>query len=155
MNGVVQIFNKQSGNNMKKVDKREMTARLNQFRLSHLGKSFTRQEMENYLGQMGFNSGVIKLLLPKLPYEMVGQAKLFNMDSNPIHISTIDGCYRKCASYAKKTVAKKHGQCSEEQAIQTLKNAGYKIQREVGFDMERFKKELLHVYQRYLKYETV
>jgi hypothetical protein len=140
---------------MKKVDKKAMTAKLNQFRIDHLGKSYTRQEMEAYLKQMGFNRGVIRLLLPKLPFEVIGRAKLFNMDSNPIHVSVIDNCYKKCAAYTHKTVVKKHEQCSEEQALQTLKNAGYKIQREVGFDMDRFKKEQPVMYQRYLKYETV
>lgn len=140
---------------MKKVDKKAMTAKLNQFRVDNLGKSFTRQEMENYLKQMGFNQGVIRLLLPKLPFELIGQAKLFNMDSNPIHMSVIDGCYKKCASYTHKTVAKKQEQCSEEQALQTLIKAGYKIQREIGFDMDRFKKEQPVMYRRYLKYETI
>lgn len=140
---------------MKKVDKKAMTAKLNQFRIDNLGKSYTRQEMEAYLKQMGFNGGVIRLLLPKLPFETIGQAKLFSMDSNPIHVSVIDSCYKKCASYAHKTAVKKHEQCSEEQALQTLKNAGYKIQREIGFDMDRFKKEQPVLYQRYLKYETI
>lgn len=140
---------------MKRINKKEMAEKLNQFRIANLGKSFTRQEMETHLKQMGFNGGVIRLLLPKLPFEMIGMAKLFNMDSNPIHVSIIDSCYKKCASYAHKTAIKKHEQCSEEQALHTLKNAGYKIQREVGFDLDRFKKEQPVLYQRYLKYETV
>ena len=140
---------------MKKVDKKAMAAKLNQFRIANLGKSFTRQEMEAYLGQMGFNSGVIRLLLPKLPFEIIGRAKLFNMDSNPIHVGVIDSCYKKCASYAHKTAVKKQEQCSEEQALQTLIKAGYKIQREIGFDLDRFKKEQPVMYQRYLKYETI
>lgn len=140
---------------MKRINKKEMTAKLNQFRIDHLGKSYTRQEMEAYLGQMGFNSGVIRLLLPKLPFETIGRAKLFSMDSNPIHVSVIDSCYKKCASYAHKTAVKKQEQCSEEQALQTLIKAGYKIQREIGFDLDRFKKEQPVMYQRYLKYETI
>lgn len=140
---------------MRRVNKKEMAAKLNQFRIANLGKSFTRQEIENYLKQMGFNQGVIRLLLPKLPFEMIGQAKLFNMDNNPIHVSVIDSCYKKCASYSHKVAAKKQEQCSEEQALQTLIKAGYKIQREVGFDMDRFKKEQPVMYRRYLKYETI
>ena len=43
----------------------------------------------------------------------------------------------------------------EEDCVEYLLGQGYKLQKCVGFDEERFRKEHPDIYQRYLKYEVI
>ena len=74
---------------MKKVNIEELTRKLNEFRMSHLNKTFTRDELVEKFHTLGFNAQVSGLLIPKLPYEVLGKSRLYSMPKDPIYKNLI------------------------------------------------------------------
>ena len=140
---------------MKKVNIEELTRKLNEFRMSHQNKTFTRDELVEELHALGFNAQISGLLIPKLPYEVLGKSRLYSMPKDPIHKNLIGSFYTRCNSYGRKSKEKISEQNSEEAALALLAKKGYQIRKCVGFDLERFQKENPIIYNRYLKYEIV
>ena len=144
---------------MKKINIEEKTKALNEFRMNSQNRVFTRPELVDELKKLGFNSSIIGGIIPKFPFEVMGNSKLYSVPREPIHKSIISGVYQKFIDYKKKSVNKtksqKENALSEEQALSILSAKGYQIRKCIGFDLERFQKENPVLYRKYLKYEVV
>ena len=145
---------------MKKINIIELTQKLNQFRMDHPNKSFTREELRESLLSLGFNRQVEGAIVPKFfPYEKIGQARIYTMPKEPIHKSAVEAVYESFRRTRNKSRNRKkeeiHSQNSEEAALALLSARGYQIRKCIGFDLERFQKEQPILYKKYLKYETV
>ncbi len=145
---------------MKKINTIELTQKLNQFRMDHPNKSFTREELRESLLSIGFNKQVEGAITPKFfPYEKIGQARIYTMPKEPIHKSAVEAVYESFRRTRNKSRNQKkeeiRSQSSEEAALALLSARGYQIRKCIGFDMERFQKENPILYKKYLKYETV
>lgn len=145
---------------MKKVNTIELTEKLNKFRMAHPNKSFTREELQEELQKLGFNTQVRGAIIPKFfSYEKIGANKLYSMPKEPIHKSTIEGIYQIFRNSKNKSRQSKKieivSENSEEAALAFLSARGYQIRKCVGFDLEKFQKEQPVLYRKYLKYETV
>ena len=137
----------------------ELTGALNKFRMEHLSKTFSREELISELRRIGFNHNTSQSILSFIPSERIGTSKLYTFSKDPIHKNQVEGVYRNEAKLRKKSTQKLKEQRvesnSEERAIATLQAAGYQIRKIVGFDMERFQKENPVLYKKYLKYEII
>lgn len=145
---------------MKKINTIELTQKLNQFRMDHPNKSFTREELRESLLSLGFNRQIEGAIVPKFfPYEKIGQARIYTMPKEPIHKSAVEAVYESFRRTRNKSRNQKkeeiHSQNSEEAALALLSARGYQIRKCIGFDLERFQKEQPILYRKYLKYETV
>lgn len=145
---------------MKKINTVELTQKLNQFRMDHPNKSFTREELKESLLPLGFNKQIEGAIVPKFfPYEKIGQARIYTMPKEPIHKSAVEAVYESFRRTRNKLRNQKkeeiHSQNSEEEALALLSARGYQIRKCVGFDLERFQKEQPILYRKYLKYEMV
>lgn len=145
---------------MKKINTIELTQKLNQFRMDHPNKSFTREELRESLLSLGFNRQIEGAIVPKFfPYEKIGQARIYTMPKEPIHKSAVEAVYESFRRTRNKSRNRKkeeiHSQNSEEAALALLAARGYQIRKCIGFDLERFQKEQPILYRKYLKYETV
>lgn len=145
---------------MKKIDTIELTRKINEFRMAHPNKSFTREELREELFKLGFNSQTEGAIVPKFfPYEKIGTNRIYNMPKEPIHKSAIEAVYEsfrrtrnKSRNQKKEEVNSKN---NEEAALALLASKGYQIRKCIGFDLEKFQKEQPILYRKYLKYETV
>ena len=138
----------------------ELTEKLNKFRMAHPNKSFTREELQEELQKLGFNSQARGAIIPKFfTYERIGQNKIYMAPKDPIHKSAIEGIYQIFRNSKNKSRQSKKietiSESSEEAALALLSARGYQIRKCVGFDLERFQKENPVLYKKYLKYETV
>lgn len=137
----------------------ELTGALNKFRMEHLSKTFSREELVTALKEIGFNNNTAQSILSFIPSEKIGTSKLYTFSKDPIHKAQVEGVYRNEAKLRKKSTQKlkieRMENNSEEKAIATLQAAGYQIRKVIGFDMERFQKENPILYKKYLKYEIV
>ena len=145
---------------MKKVNVIELTQKLNEFRMAHPNKSFTREEINEELQKLGFNSQVRGSIIPKFfPYEKIGSNHIYTMPKEPIHKSAVESVYEKFRKATNKSRESKRieviSENTEEAALALLSARGYQIRKCVGFDLERFQKEQPVLYRKYLKYETV
>lgn len=145
---------------MKKVNVIELTQKLNEFRMAHPNKSFTREELQEELQKLGFNTQARGAIIPKFfTYEKIGQNKIYMMPKEPIHKSAIEGIYQIFRNAKNKSRQSKKieiiSENSEEAALALLSARGYQIRKCVGFDLEKFQKEQPVLYRKYLKYETV
>ena len=145
---------------MKKLNVEELTRKLNEFRMSHLEKTFTGEELHNELSKLGFNSAVSSFIANSFfPYEYMGKQRLYEVPKTPIHKGSLEAFYNKKRdavkkSYNKKITASSNIQ-SEEAALALLSSKGYQIRKCIGFDLERFAKENPVLYKKYLKYEII
>lgn len=145
---------------MKKVNVIELTQRLNEFRMAHPNKSFTREELQEELQKLGFNTQARGAIIPKFfPHEKIGSNKIYSMPKEPIYKSAIEGIYQIFRNSKNKSRQSKKieiiSENSEEAALALLSARGYQIRKCVGFDLEKFQKEQPVLYRKYLKYETV
>lgn len=143
---------------MKKVNVMELTEKLNKFRMAHPNKSFTREELQEELQKLGFNSQARGAIIPKFfTYEKIGQNRIYMAPKDPIHKLAIEGIYQIFRNSKNKSRQSKkiESDNSEEAALALLSARGYQIRKCIGFDLERFQKEQPVLYRKYLKYETV
>ena len=145
---------------MRKKNLEELTKKLNEFRMSHLNKTFLSSELNEKLIELGFNKSAAGAISNKcFPYERLGKQRLYSMPKDPIHKGLVIGVYQKNRSYALKSYHSKkesmNDKMNEEEALQLLSSKGYQIRKCVGFDLEKFKNENPILYKKYLKYENV
>lgn len=149
----------------------ELTAALNDFCQTNKNKTFTRQEIGEKLAEMGFNSQVAGIIVPKLfPYEKMGTSRLYGIPKDPIYKGVIEGCYKIARGYkkfprktAKKTVTKEvktpvdtFAEAKEiNDAIHLLLSKGYKISRPLGLDTKQLLADHPELAQKYMRYDTI
>lgn len=128
---------------------------LNEFRERNKGKKFTKDEFFRELGQLGFNQAVIYELisLDAFNSHVEDKKKFFTFKAEPIYMGKIEVAYRNVR--IRKPKGMPALQITEGEAINFLKNLGYRIQKPAGFDVEAFKKANQSLYESYLKFEEV
>lgn len=154
----------------KKVNIEELTRSLNEFRMSNVNKTFTRQEIGEKLVELGFNPAVCGALIPKLlPYEKLGTSRLYSMPKEPIHKSQVENCYKtvrnyKAVSYHKKsTIENKKTPIVDafteakevSDAIHLLLSKGYKVSRPLGLDTKQLLADHPELAQKYMRYANI
>lgn len=156
---------------MNKVNVEELTATLNRFIQSNKDKTFTRKEIGEKMNELGFNSQVTGIIVPKLfPYEKMGSSKLYGLPKDPIYKGVIEGCYKKARGYrtssrkAKKVSTKEvktpvvdtFAEAKEvNDAIHLLLSKGYKISRPLGLDVKALLADHPELAQKYMRYGNV
>ena len=157
---------------MKKINVEELTAALNTFIQSNKSKTFTRQEIGEKMGELGFNPQVAGIIIPKLfPYEKMGTSRLYGIPKDPIYKGVIEGCYKTARGYknssrktAKKVAAKEvktpivdnFTEAKEvNDAIRLLLSKGYKVSRPLGLDTKQLLKDHPELAKKYMRYDTL
>ena len=144
----------------KKLNLIDLTQKINQFRMEHQGKSYTRQELIDEMYKIGLNKAIAPAFIAKLVLsEKVGTSKLYTMPKDPIHKSQIEILYghynslnRARAKNGKEDVSPV---IPEEAMIKFLKARGYQIRKPIGFDLEKFSEMNPELYRKFIKYETL
>jgi len=156
----------------KKVNVEELTKALNNFIQSNKNKTFTRQEIGEKMGELGFNPQVTGIIVPKLfPYEKMGTSRLYGIPKDPIYKGVIEGCYKTARGYknssraSKKVVTKKEEKTpvvdnfteakEVNDAIRLLLSKGYKVSRPLGLDVKQLLKDHPELSKTYMRYESI
>lgn len=151
---------------MKRVNVGELTAALNSFIQSNKNKTFTRQEIGEKMGELGFNPVVTGIIVPKLfPYEKMGTSRLYGLPKDPIYKGVIEGCYKTARGYKTKKVIIKEEKTpvvdnfteakEVNDAIQLLLSKGYKVSRPLGLDTKQLLSDHPELAQKYMRYANV
>lgn len=150
----------------------ELTAALNDFIQSNKNKTYTRQEIGEKMTELGFNSQVVGIIIPKVfPFEKMGKSRLYEIPKNPIYKGIIEGCYKIARGYknssrraAKKAVTKEvktpvtdnFAEAKEvNDAIHLLLSKGYKVSRPLGLDVKQLLKDHPELSKIYMRYESI
>lgn len=138
----------------------ELTKILNEFRTSHLNKTFTSSELVKELMSVGFGKNVAYYVIKKsFPFEKMGSTVLYTCPKEPVLKGIVVGAIQKQRDNANMYHRRKKegvkNELSEQEALKVLAGKGYQIHRCVGFDVDRFKKENPELYNKYLKYELI
>lgn len=141
----------------RKVDVESLTRKLNEFRMSAINRTFTNEELYESLRALGFNKVTCGYIAGTLPYEKIGQSKLYSMPKDPIHKSVIAGFYSKQAKQRRECYNKaklvNNESITEKAALDLLNAKGYQIRKVIGFDLNHFQKDNPSLYKKYLIYE--
>ena len=148
----------------KKLNLIDLTQKINQFRMEHQGKSYTRQELVDEMYKIGLNKAMAPVFVANLVLsEKVGTSKLYSMPKDPIHKSQIEALYKHYnelnRARAKNGIKEDDNissvMPSEQAMIDYLKARGYQIRKPVGFDLQKFSEMNPELYRRFIKYETL
>ena len=148
---------------MKKVNIEEMTLKLNQFREQNVKKTLTSPELIETLHSLGFSKTVASAIAQKcFSYELIGKdrSRLYEVPKEPIHKSILIGIYKRVNEYnnrrksnsSKPTMVKKNPMAEQQQAWDTLVNAGVIKPK---FNLTTLKTKYPKVYLDCLEYELV
>lgn len=157
---------------MKKINIEELTAALNSFIQSNKDKTFTRQEIGEKMGELGFNDQMARLIIPKVfPFEKMGTSRLYGLPKNPVYMGIVEGCYKTTKGYSKKRSNKEKKAAVKEvktpvvdtfaeakevnDAIHLLLSKGYKISRPLGLDVKQLLKDHPELSKIYMRYESI
>ena len=154
---------------MKTVNIEDLTRALNEFRMSNLSKTFTRQEIGEKLAELGFNPVVRGLLIPKLfPYEKMGNARLYGIPKEPIYKKQVENFYKTARGYktssrkaakkasAKESVVDNFAEAKEvNDAIHLLLSKGYKVSRPLGLDVKALLADHPELESKYMRYANI
>lgn len=141
------------------MDIQDLSKALNNFRIASEGRQFERKKLLLELEKLGFNKCIAAYAAAKLfDFERVGTAKLYRFKKDPIYKDQILNLYvhyRKTKNNYNSKKRSQPSELSEEAMINFLKAKGYKIQRPVGFDEQKFAQMNPELYSRFIKYETL
>jgi len=155
---------------MKNYEK--LTENFNKLRMEVCNKSYTSSELYNLLNEIGINKNIVGSMVSKgiIQFEEIGSGKkgtrtrLYSFQRNvPLHINQLKSLYK---AFNEKMKAKKRetsssvtpikiGDFSDDILVKELKNRGYIIQKVIGFDTERFKREHSVMFKDYQITETL
>ena len=142
-----------------KVNPKSLCEAYNTARQELVGRKLIGENIYDIFAKKGVSKWVISKMLqvPTLFTKVQreggrGKCVGYMFSYNPVHISWFENWLPKQSSM-KKEESKQT--TLEEDCIKYLQNQGYKLQKCVGFDEERFRKEHPDIYQRYLKYEAI
>lgn len=155
----------------KRINIEELTAALNSFIQSNKSKTFTRQEIGEKMGELGFNDQMTRLVIPKVfPYEKLGTSRLYGLPKNPVYKGIIEGCYKTTRDYSSKKNSKKKTTAKEvktpavdnfaeakevSDAIHLLLSKGYKVSRPLGLDVKALLADHPELAQKYMRYANI
>ena len=133
---------------------------LNLFIDQNQKKTFTSAELVEELKKIGFNKNMAyAVAISNFPSEKMGSSKLYNCPKEHILNRIIVGLFskqrEKANNYAKERKEVKSAFMTEEQAIQLLVAKGYRIQKPIGFDIDKFYKDNPTLYAKYMAYEDI
>ena len=140
-------------------DIKELTGKLNKFRIENTDRIFTSEQLINDLKELGFNKHIAIAICSILPKEKVGRNKLYQFPKTPIHVSEVQALFNRMNSYNKKHYEKVSGKISSNNdsidvALATVQAAGFRVSKPV-FDFERFKREQPEMLALYTRYEVI
>lgn len=141
-----------------KVNPKSLCEAYNTARQELVGRKLIGENIYDILAKKGVSKWIITKMLQvptlftKVQREGKGKCIGYMFSYQPINIAWFENWLPK-QSAAKKEETKKT--TLEEDCIKYLQNQGYKLQKCIGFDEERFKKECPQLYQKYLKYESI
>ena len=147
----------------KKLNLIDLTQKINQFRMEHQSKTYSRQELIDEMYKIGLNKVMAPTFIAKfIPSEKIGTSKVYIMPKDPIHKGQIETLY-KHYNELNKARAKSSikgddnisSMSSEEAMIKYLKARGYQIRKPVGFDLQKFSEMNPELYRKFIKYETL
>lgn len=144
---------------MKKTTK-ELVEAFNKLRLQHADDQIVGTQLTKELSAAGFKGDVIALLKKNPELFSTKRAfsgpKLFSFKENPLYIGQLTAIMQSTkkpkGSFVKE---EKQPLFTEKEAIIFLKHKGYRIQKEVGFDIEAIRKDNPSLYEKYLILEEV
>ena len=146
---------------MKKVNIEKLTESYNQCRIQNLKKSFTYGELHELLESIGFSKNIVSLIIKHgyVVREKIGKNTLYSFQKEPLYKARIEAMYVERRKQANKSYNRQKSQVKNEMdekaALSILSSKGYKIQRVVGFNLDKFRREQPVMYQRYLEYEEL
>lgn len=133
----------------------ELVKKINEFRMSNLKKTFTRDELYESLYKLGFNKVLCHYMMKNFPFEKMGTSKLYGIPKDPIHKSVIISTYNHISSLKKKSNGKRVAKQSlpdENDAWQLLINKGLVKKK---FNIELLKTRYPKIYLECMSYEVV
>lgn len=144
---------------------KELVEAFNSLRLQYLGEKVSGEELSRQLKAAGFNAETIALFKRNKEIfsseRKFGKPKMFSFMQKPLYIGQLTAILQQAkelkASYNrnwKKPEEKKYS-FTEEEAVEFLKSQGYRLQKEVGLDIETLKKENPKLFEKYLILKTV
>ena len=144
----------------KKLNLIDLTQKINQFRMEHQSKTYSRQELIDEMYKIGLNKVMAPTFIAKfIPSEKIGTSKVYMMPKDPIHRGQIETLYNHYNTLNKARAKKGNSNDvhvgSEQAMIDFLKARGYQIRKPVGFDEQRFAQINPELYSRFIKYETL
>lgn len=155
----------------KKINIEELTVALNSFIQNNKNKTFTRQEIGEKMGELGFNDQMIRLIIPRVfPFEKLGKSRLYGLPKNPVYKGIIEGCYKTTREYYKRHFSSKSNKKTAvkekpvdafteakevNDAIHLLLSKGYKISRPLGLDVKALLADHPELAKKYMRYDTL
>lgn len=124
---------------------------INAFREANQNNKFDYQTLQARLNEFGFRKNVVSALIKKgyITKEPIGNKQFqYGFKAEPINIYQLETVFKELRSKKPKGI-------DTSVAISHLQSAGYKIQKCIGFDEEKFSKDHPELYQQYLKYEIL
>lgn len=142
----------------RKLDPKELTKEFNELRLKNVGKTFLSSELDELLHRFGFNQNLIWEMKRQKFFMCIQskQSKIYQFREEPLFWINMNDALREYRrKLKKKTNEEPVNLTPEEASIKLLKEKGYKIKVNKGFDLEAFKKDYPELFKQYQKYEYV
>jgi hypothetical protein len=143
---------------MKKTAK-ELVEAFNKLRLQHANEQIVGTQLTKELSAVGFNGDIIALLKKNPELFSTKRAfsgpKMFSFKENPLYIGQLTAIMQSTKKPKGSFVKEKQPLFTEKEAIEFLKNRGFRIQKEVGLNIEAIRKDNPSIYEKYLILEEV
>ena len=144
-----------------KVTPENLCKAYNTLRQERAGQKLIGSQVEDLLTKEGISRWIVTKMLQnptfftKVKRESgKGRCIGYIFQHDPVHINIFKNWLKDQKSVSKKEETKKT-LTLEEECVAYLHTQGYKLQKCLGFDEERFKKEHFDIWQKYLKYEAI
>lgn len=138
---------------------KELVEAFNKLRLQHADDLILGTQLTKELSEAGFKGDVIALLKKNPELFSTKRAfsgpKLFSFKENPLYIGQLTAIMQSTKKPKGSFVKEEKPLFTEREAIIFLKSKGFRIQKEVGFDIEAIRKDNPSLYEKYLILEEV
>lgn len=133
---------------MKKLDPKELCASFNQARLQNQGTTFPIEELEKLLKTFGISSYLVSRMrkLNMFNTRLISGRKYYMFSDTPIYVAQF------MSLLSKKNIKHHVEKFTEEEAINFLKNKGYRVQKPV-IDWGLLSKENPEIVEKYTSWK--
>ncbi len=133
--------------------------KLNEFRMSNVGKTLVGSELRESLMALGFSKAEASGIAQKaFPYEQMGKNRLYEVPKEPIHKNVLIALNKRANDYTKKSshndkeTPRTDSPLTQQKAWDTLVEAGI---IKAKFNLNTLKAKYPKVYLECLEYELV
>lgn len=143
---------------MKKIDIKELTAKLNNFISENKGKTFSGNDLCLEMMALGFSESMARTIQSQIfKYQKNGLGRIYTINQTPVYIGVLEKFFKERNNKAMKSYYNKKGDSSqppmkEEEAWQVLVEKGL-VKR--IFDINMLKAKYPSIYLECLRYEVV